>query len=717
MRRSRFIIGLVGAGCLAAAAVGQRQVSTSVKDGKSSEGNVPPGSAYAMPNNLYGAHLLVDDALPGTRGYNHLRWARHLVGRWGYAKTLFMGIDSRTRGPASGWVDYVNACYEMEMIPLVRLAGKMKDGQWVAPEPDRPGDYGSLAKAIKQVVERLPRSELCPLYVEIWNEPNLAVEWTGKPNPQEYADFFVQAAAAIRSIGDERIRILNGGLATSPEWAEKLCRANPEFIKSFDVWAAHPYPHNHAPSINFHDKTVPPGTDLTIDAYMLELDVLKRMGRSDVKVMLTETGYDLGNAARSGQPIIDEYNRADYIMRAFRDYWPKWPEIVAVFPFEFCNEGWERFDWVYPDSGTNDDGSPTQPHYQYTVVAALAKPTDTTGAVNGTLTIDKLGTRLEGARASVHLKGVGAESDSMGNFFLSRLTPGTYRVVVNKDGFATVEKKVTVTAGTNTVLDLSLVPKAFATLAGTVRSGDDGDPLHGVELKLEPGGAKTTTDPSGRYQFKDCVPGRYTVLAEKRWHQHYASAPVDVQVTGRNRHDFVLGKKESPSAENLLSNGGIEAGGGGGAKPGIALGFEPFTPGPAEFRASFARIGDRHAHTGAASQELQIRTDETAVRQITHYGTAKPGAEYVAGAWVRVNSADKDAAAWISLALTENGGGVIRMELSKQAKGRSDKWVWLETRCKAPANSQRVSVGLHTKGPKGTACFDDVYLGILQESK
>jgi hypothetical protein len=210
-------------------------VTTSVKTKDKPEANMPANSAYAMPNNFYGAHLLVDNGLPGTRGYNHLKWARRLVGRWGYAKTMFMGIDKHTTGPAGGWVDYVERCYSLELIPLVRLAGKMKDGQWLAPEPDKPGDYHSMAEAIKRVVLGLPRSEMCPLYVEIWNEPNLAVEWTGKPNPQQYADFMVQAAEAIRSIGDDRIRILNGGLATSADWAQKLCQLNPKFISSFDV--------------------------------------------------------------------------------------------------------------------------------------------------------------------------------------------------------------------------------------------------------------------------------------------------------------------------------------------------------------------------------------------------------------------------------------------------------------------------------------------------
>jgi len=593
----------------------------------------------------------------------------------------------------------------------------MRNGQWIAPQPDSPGNYRSMAEAVKRVVEGFPRSDLCPLYIEVWNEPNLAVEWTGKPNPQEYADFFVQVAEAIRSIGDDRIRILNGGLATSPEWAEKLCRANPKFLTSFDIWASHPYPHNHPPSINFHDKTIPPGTDMAIDSYLPELDVLARMGRTGIKVMLTETGYDLGNSARPGYPMIDEYNRADYMMRAFRDYWPQWPEIVAVFPFEFCNEGWERFDWVYPGSGTNPDGSPEKPHYQYTVIAALAKPTDTTGAISGTISISKLGSRLEGAKVYHQLQPVACMTDPMGNYVLPRLAPGTHRIRVSKPGFKDVEKKITVEAGKNAVFDVSLVATELTTLTGTVRGGDDGKPVRKVKLTLEPGGAKTETDSQGRYKFEDCIPARYTIRAEANGLETYVSAPVDVRLNGRNQHNFVLGQRKSPPVERLITNGSFENGGGGGAKPGVALGFEPAVPPGPAFDASLAQLSDRLAHTGRFCQQIRMRPEETAIRQITHYGTARPGTEYVAGAWVRLTGNDESAEAWITLDATRNDGGIIERAASKPLSGRSAEWVWLEARLTAPNGSQRISVGLHTKGAKGMACFDDAFLGALGATK
>ena len=84
---------------------------------------------------------------------------------------------------------------------------------------------------------------------------------------------------------------------------------------------------------------------------------------------------------------------------------------------------------------------------------------------------------------------------------------------------------------------------------------------------------------------------------------------------------------------------------------------------------------------------------------------------------MRVKSSDKDAEAWVSLSATRNDGSVVKMSSSKHAAGNSKEWIWLDTRLTAPEGSERISVALHTKGPRGEACFDDVYLGIVQEKK
>lgn len=673
----------------------------------------PSATSYDLPNNIYGAHLLVESGAPGTRGHKHLRWARHLVGRWGYAKTLFGEIDKNIAGPKQGWVDYVNACYELELIPFLRLAGWYRGDGWIKPEADSPGDYTSIAQAVKRVVEGIPRSDKCPLYIEIWNEPNLTVEWSGKTNVQEYADFFVACSEAIRSIGDERIKVLNGGLALGPDWTRMLCEANPAFITGFDLWSTHPYPMNRPAWFNHHAGNVPADSHFAIDAHVLELAELKKAGRDNVKVMITETGWDLGNNVylqSEGHPIIDEYNRSDYIMRAFRDYWPQWPEVVAVFPFEFCNEGWERFDWVYPESDINPDGSPTKPHYQYTVVAALAKPTDETGAINGTITVDKLGVRLEGA--VVRAAGQSFTTDPMGNFYFAKVKPGEHTVRISKPGFQTIEKQAAVGSGRNTVVDIALEATSMGRLVGTVTSGDTGKPLEGVRVQLSPGDVETRTDRAGKFVLSGQIPASYELKATLDGHYEYDASGVQVEANRTANYDFVLGRrpKDLPT-RSMINNVSMEAGGGGGGKDWIALGFEPLHIDSKVAGLPPGEVVDTVAHTGRRSQELKLLPPETVIRQITHYGTAKPGTQYVAGAWIKV---DGEGDAWITFDFTEDSGAVVHRAGVSEKVGARDGWTWVMLEGEAPDRSRRLSLNLHTQGKRGAAWFDDA---IIAETK
>lgn len=674
-----------------------------------------PASSYTLPHNYFGAHLLVDSAT-GKAG-QHLRWARQLVGRWGHAKTLLAGIENNTRGPTPGWIEYVQRCYDLEMVPVLRLGGKFQNGQWNQPKADAPREYRSMARAIRSVVGGLPRSDKCPLYIELWNEPNLAIEWSGRPDPAEYAAFFVQASRAIRDIGDKRIVVLNGGLATSPEWAEQLSKAEPDFLSAFDVWACHPYPANRPSWINHHNAKAPAGSEMTIDSYLLELNVLRRMGRSNVKVMITETGYDLGNSVytRSERhPIIDECNRADYMVRAFRDFYPTWPEVVAVFPFEFCDPGWERFNWVHPDSETNEDGTPTRPHYQYTAVAALAKPTDVTGAVSGTIRAAGVAAPLEGV--SVTGGGQRFTSDAVGNYFLAKLAPGSHRVEVRKAGFRTVSRDLRVTAGANTVFDVEMVATRKETLSGVVRDSDHDRPVAHVKVTLEPGGQSVRTNSNGEYRFTNVVPATYRLAAESNGWYRYDAESVTVASGKANTWDFRLGRLPRVSGENLINNPSMEAGGGGAARKGLALSFEPGNDQGGKEEA--AAINERLAHTGRMSQELRVRQAEAIVRQMTHYNTVQPGERYTAGIWIRTDIADRDGAAWMTLEFTDNGGKLIRREEpAKRAEGRSREWVWMSVDGVAPEGAQRMSISLHTQGKGGSACFDDAHLAQVSRKR
>ncbi|MBC7265260.1 MAG: DUF11 domain-containing protein [Chloroflexi bacterium] len=325
----------------------------------------------ARTTSHYGIHTFVHDRCERNYIKYQLDKALQLAGPNSYVKQLFYWITPQTTGPQSCWVDFVNEAYNRNLIPIVRLQGTHGGPYWNKPEPDAPGDYTSIAQAYRRVVEGLPRRESRPLYIEIWNEPNLDIEWSGRPDPVEYAEFLVDVAAAIRAIGDPRIRILNGALSPGGNYNNLAfidgMATVPGAMQAFDLWASHPYPGNHPPEYNIHDGTAT-YIDATIDSYKLELDRLAAHGRTNVQVLLTETGYALGqnNFGFEGYPPIGEENRADYIKRALGDYWARWPEVLGVCPYELVDPkgDWWMWDFVYRD-GTH--------HWQYDSVAALDK--------------------------------------------------------------------------------------------------------------------------------------------------------------------------------------------------------------------------------------------------------------------------------------------------------------------------------------------------------
>jgi len=327
-------------------------------------------AASGVFDNHYGVHTFVQDLCLESYVDFQLDKALDLVGVGGHVTQLLYPVTVSTSGPDPCWVYFVQAAYDRTLVPIVRVQGEWGGDFWIKPAADGPGDYTSIAQAYKRVVAGLPRRDGHTLYVEVWNEPDVPLEWSGESNASEYGHFFVDVARAIHSIGDPRIKVLNGALTPGNVSFVRQLIGVPDFVQSFDLWASHCYPFNHPPDYNIHDGTAR-YPQYAIDCYLLELSALSTYGgRPGVKVILTETGYQLYDRTFhfEGYPAITEDNRAYYMERAFRDFWARWPEVVGATPFELVDPygSWSGWDWLYPGSDL--------PHKQYTVVKALTKP-------------------------------------------------------------------------------------------------------------------------------------------------------------------------------------------------------------------------------------------------------------------------------------------------------------------------------------------------------
>jgi hypothetical protein len=340
-------------------------------------------SAGHSEGNPYGIHTFVQDFCDFDFVELHLDQALELAGSGGYVTQMFYSISADTAGPDPCAVHFINSAYDRNLIPILRLQGVFGDGIWKKPDPGPGGAYEEIAAAFARYVAGLPRRKGLPLYVSIWNEPDVPREWSSAPNAEEYARFFVATSDAIRRLGDSRIKILNGPVTQFVEGLEFIGRAMevPGFADAFDAWACHCYPYNHPPSYNIHDGTAF-YLEVTIDCYLRQREVLAHYGRGDVQFFIKETGYDLGEEGYSGEgfPAIDEESRAQFTVSAFEDYWTQWPEVSAVTPF-YLGDAWSGDEWLPWEwiDYFNPELEPSfsidwRTHPVFDAVAALPKP-------------------------------------------------------------------------------------------------------------------------------------------------------------------------------------------------------------------------------------------------------------------------------------------------------------------------------------------------------
>ncbi|MBX2996869.1 MAG: DUF11 domain-containing protein [Caldilineaceae bacterium] len=328
----------------------------------STDGRVLTFSAGTLPagrtGSFFGINTFVQDACEDTQYRNwQLDRALELMGPRAFVKDVFHGIAPGMQNPKPCWVAFIDAVYDRGLQPVIRLQGKHNGDVW-----EKPYDIGGMARAFRSVVEGLPRRDGFKLYVQIWNEPNLNLEWGGAANPAEYGELLAAAAFAIHSIGDPRIVVLNGPLSPGGNidpvtFLRQMFEAVPSTLWAWDLYAAHPYPANHPPNYNIHNGTAKHRA-LTIDAYLNEVEEIARWGRTGVRVFLSETGYELGNSAFKweGFPTITESNRADYMVSAFDSYWRQWPEVMGVAPYQLSDRGgaWSTWNWI-DGGGAHDE--------------------------------------------------------------------------------------------------------------------------------------------------------------------------------------------------------------------------------------------------------------------------------------------------------------------------------------------------------------------------
>lgn len=195
--------------------------------------------------------------------------------------------------------------------------------------PDDPAAFAAFAGAVAA------RYRGRVLGYIIWNEPNLALEWGGRPpDPVGYAGLLRAAYPAIKA-ADPAARVISAGLASTNDrtasalddrqYLEALYAAGAG--RFFDVLGAHPYGFAYPPDDPHgnHD-----GLNMTRLADLRAIMVSH--GDAAKPIWATEMGWTVRGAGATAWQTVSPDRQAAYLAQAFdqaRRTWP-WLGLMAV---------------------------------------------------------------------------------------------------------------------------------------------------------------------------------------------------------------------------------------------------------------------------------------------------------------------------------------------------------------------------------------------------
>ena len=360
--------------------------------------------AAARKISKLGIHLMLDDKQSHWNVESwpqHLRYARELVGEWGFVEVLIR-LDDMDVGK---WQYFLDECWRRHLTPVFRFATFYDNEHkwWAAPIRDNEGGgYFTVAEQYRDFLDNL-KWPITPRYIIVGNEPNRGDEWENQPNGEAYAHFLGDVSRRLRE-NDRNVVILNGALdlyapntngqpfvdgyryIDADTFLNQMAGWDKDIFKKVQIWNSHSYPmgpFNQGPNVQALKfdylngaqsprKTPWPAglANRGINAYAWELYRVKELGGPDLRVMISETGW---RHAETTAPAADSVHAepsaqqvADFFQLAFlgsagalaQKYppggWTAWqsdPRVMTVIPFALDGypKDWGHSNWLQLD--------------------------------------------------------------------------------------------------------------------------------------------------------------------------------------------------------------------------------------------------------------------------------------------------------------------------------------------------------------------------------
>lgn len=195
--------------------------------------------------------------------------------------------------------------------------------------PDNLADYGHYVQRVAERYQGRIRAYI------IWNEPNLAIEWGGRPpDPAEFTRLLQVGYRSVKA-GDPQALVVAAGLAPTNSqdqqamderlFLQEMYRAGAGAY--FDVLGTHPYSFGQAPGAPASDRDHP------AFKRMAELrQMMLEHGDRHKPVWITEMGWTVEPPPEQPDIAVSPEQQAAYLVEALniiRHDWP-WVKLVTV---------------------------------------------------------------------------------------------------------------------------------------------------------------------------------------------------------------------------------------------------------------------------------------------------------------------------------------------------------------------------------------------------
>lgn len=219
---------------------------------------------------------------------------------------------------------------------------------WHQAPPERFEDYGDFLYTLASRYRGKIRA------YQVWNEPNLAIEWGQQaPDPGAYTRLLGIAYRRIKEADPDAI-VLSAAMAPTIEESDRALNELP-FLQqmydagargSFDVLAVQAYGLRSGPD----DLRLTSG-DVNFSRTLVVRELMVKNGDAAHPIWATEMGWNApppGYTGPNPYGAVPESLQATYTVRAFeraRQEWP-WMGVMAIWFFKLP-EPWEPQPWHY----------------------------------------------------------------------------------------------------------------------------------------------------------------------------------------------------------------------------------------------------------------------------------------------------------------------------------------------------------------------------------